>query len=169
MSKVLLFGAIVFGGVICCALWQQKRKAKPSQTESNASKELHHPQPVHQVPTAKDKENRLFTEHLQAFEHDYLAYLLEKEALARDLPLAAMEDLAKQYGTSKGDPPYTPNLDLPVKGVSSERVTQLMDDWLATNDNHPSDEPPSFRVRRVIKARLDRKVTEICDKIAQSC
>lgn len=169
MSKVLLFGAIVFGGVICYALWQQKRKAKPSQTESLTSTKVHHPQTVPQVSADKDKENRLFSEHLQAFERDYLAYLLEKEALTRDLPLAVIEALTKQYGASKGDPSYTPNLDLPAKGVSSERVTQLMEAWLAANDKRPSDDPPSFRVRRVIKARLDRKVTEICDKIAQTC
>lgn len=107
---------------------------------------------------------RLFEEHLQAFERAYLAYLLEKEALRRHLPIETLEAFTQRYGANKGDPAYTPNLDLPKKGVPSPEVTKLMDAWLAANDDQPSDDPPSFRVRRVIKARLDKQVAEICDE-----
>ncbi len=115
-----------------------------------------------------DDAERLFMEYLKTFERDYLAYLLEEEVLNRDLPMATLRALAQQYGASKGDPHCTPNLDLPKKGVPSEKVTELMRAWLAKNDDSPTNDPPSFRVRRIIKERLMRQVTEICDKAAQT-
>lgn len=121
------------------------------------------------VDSSQDENwRRLFDEYMKAFEEKYLAYLLRKEALRRDFPLATLEDFAQQYGAIKSEPPYTPNLDLPKKGVPSDTVSKLMDAWLVANDDMPTNGLPSFRVRRIIKARLDRQVAEICDKVTQT-
>ena len=160
MNKLFLLGIIILAGL---ALFYIVRQRKGKEGSSRPSSPDGH-QPVRSTPELKGKAKRLFAEHLQAFERAYLAYLLEKEALARDLPMATLDALAQQYGTNRGDPPYRPNLDLPAKGVPSQQVTQLMEAWLVANGDRPSGDPPAFRIRRVIKSRLDRRVAEICDK-----
>lgn len=155
---------IIIVGIVAYALFRKQKTTHVDNSTSPTSR----PSGRGAGLSQSDNSKRLFEEHLKTFEQDYLAYLLAKEARQRRLPLATREALAHQYGANKGDPPYRPNLDLPKKGVPSAEVTQLMKAWLAANDNAPTDDPPSFRVRRIIKARLDRQVAEICDKAAQT-
>lgn len=153
--------SIVIACIVTYALFRKQATARSAKSTSRSDK--------HWPDSSQDNNyKRLFEEHLKTFEQDYLAYLLEKEVLRRRLPLVTLEALAQQYGASKGDPPYTPYLDLPKKGMPSATVSKLLTDWLTTNEDTPTDDPLSFRVWSVIKARLERKVAEICDKAAQT-
>lgn len=163
-NGTLVVAGVIIAGVVAYT-WLRKQATPPADGDANETP------PSSRRNGGKafsESEKRLFEEHLKTFERDYLAYLLAKEARYRHFPIATLEALAQQYGASKGDPPYTPNLDLPKQGVPSPTVSKLMEAWLAANDDAPTAGLPTFRIQRTIKARLERKVAEICDKAAQT-
>lgn len=162
-------GTLVIAGVIIVGMltytWLRKQATPLADGDANETPPFSR---RNGEKAFSESEKRLFEEHLKTFERDYLAYLLAKEARYRHFPIATLKALAQQYGASKGDPPYRPKLDLSKQGVSGPTVSKLMKAWLAANDDAPADGSSIFRIQHTIKARLERQVAEICDKVAQT-